>query len=228
VFWTEYHADIARGLPKIASGAYNTDLFAAKNLPFLLGEVAGNAAEPSGWAPLVQRIVAGGLYVILVGSSITICRRLLSFGDLRGALASLTPLERIFLVIGSAVIAGCFFAGQSIGYRGVFFLLAMPGLLAISRTSNRDIRNLGLGTCVVIVLLMWGECFRLALYRALEHPDVPEMLAGYLKVLVWLFRELGWWWTISVMLTVLVDFLWASPVALWLSWRFGHSVVGVK
>jgi hypothetical protein len=228
VFWAEYHAEIARGLPLIAWGPYYTDLFAAKNLPFLLGEVAGNAVEPSDWARLVQRVVAGGLYAILLGTSATICRKLLSFGELRGALASLGRSERIFLVIGSAVIAGCFFAGQSVGYRGVFFLLAMPGLLAISRTSSRDLRNLGLGTCVVVVLLMWGECFRLALYRALEHPGVPEMLAGNLKLLFWFFRELGWWWTISVMLTVLIDFLWASPVALWLSSRFRHSVVDVR
>jgi hypothetical protein len=228
VFWVEYHADIARGLPTIAWGPYNTDLFAAKNLPFLLGEVTGNAAEPSGWAPLVQRIVAGGLYAILVGSSVAICRRLLSFGELRGALASLTRLDRLFLVIGSAVIAGCFFAGQSIGYRGVFFLLVMPGLLAISRTSNADLRKLSLGTSVVIVLLMWGECFRLALYRALEDPGVPEMLAGNLKVLFWFFRELGWWWTVSVMLTVLADFLLDSPMMRWVSSRYDHSVIGVR
>jgi hypothetical protein len=125
------------------------------------------------------------------------------------------------------VIAGCFFAGQSVGYRGVFFLLAIPGLLAISRTSSRDIRNLGLGTCVVIVLLMWGECFRLALYRALERPGAPEMLAG-LKILFWLLRELGWWWTISVLLTVLADFLRNSPIVRWLSWRFDYLLVGVR
>jgi hypothetical protein len=77
-------------------------------------------------------------------------------------------------------------------------------------------------------MLMWGECFRLALYRALEHSGVPEMVASNMKVQFWLLRELGWWWTISVMLTVLVDFLWASPVALWASSRFRHSMVGVR
>jgi hypothetical protein len=228
LFWSGYHADIARGLPRISRGAYDTDLFAAKNLPFLLGEVAGSAIEPSSWAAVAQRIVSGGLYAILVGCSVTICRRLLSSGELRGALASLTRPEQIFLVIGSAVIAGCFFAGQSVGYRGVYFLLVMPGLLAISRTSSRDIRNLSLGTSVVIVLLMWGECFRLALFRALDHPGIPETLAGNLKILFWFSRELGWWWTISVTLTVLVDFLWASPVVLWVSSRFRHSVMGVR
>jgi len=220
VFWAEYHADILRGLPLIASGPYNTDLFAAKNLPFLLGEAAGNAAEPLGWAPQVQRIVASGIYAILIGSSITICRKLLSFDELRSALASLTELERIFLVIGSAVIAGCFFAGQSVGYRGVFLLMVLPGLLAVSRAPNHNIRNLSLGTTLVIVLLMWGECFRLALYRTVEHSGVPDVLAGNLKVQFWLLRELGWWWTASVMLTVLADFLWASPFISWISSRF--------
>jgi hypothetical protein len=43
-------------------------------------------------------------------------------------------------------------------------------------------RNFSFGTSVIIVLLMWGECFRLALHRALEHPGVPEILAGELDL----------------------------------------------
>jgi hypothetical protein len=214
-------------MPGIPSGPYNTDLFAAKNLPFLFGEAAGNAAEPSSWAPLARRIVAGGLYAILVGISITACRRLLSFGELRAALASLATLERVFLVIGSAVITGCFFAGQSIGYRGVFFLLVMPGLLTISRSSSRDVRNLGLRASVVIVLLMWGECFRLAIDRGLDHCG-SELLIGEVRISFWLIRELGWWWTVSIMLTVLTDFILDSPIMRWLSSRTGHSVMRVR
>jgi len=227
VFWAEYHVDIARGLPSIAQGPYNTDLFAAKNLPSLLGEATGSATAPLTWAPLVQRIVTGGLYATLLGFSLAVCRRLSGNDQLRRALASLKRPERVFLVIGSAVIAGCFFAGQSIGYRGVYFLLVMPGLLAISRTSGAHIRKLSLGTSVVIVALMWGECFRLALYRVLEHPGFPEALAGQLGLLFWVCRELGWWWTVSVMLTVLVDFFRVSPVALWLSSRFRGGVVAI-
>jgi UPF0716 family protein affecting phage T7 exclusion len=54
------------------------------------------------------------------------------------------------------------------------------------------------------------------------------MLAGNLKVLFWLFRELGWWWTVSVMLTVLADFLSDAPTMRWVFSRFDHQVVGVK
>jgi hypothetical protein len=226
VFWKVYQGEIARGLPNIANGPYNTDLFAAKNLPFLLGEVAGSVAETSS-ATLVGSIATGVLYAALVGACVAICRRLLRSGELHAALVSVSGLERGFLVIGSALIAGCFFAGQSIGYRGVFLLLVMPGLLAISRTPAREIRNLGLGASVVIVLLMWGECFRLALHRSLADPGSLQMLAGYLEILFWLLRELGWWWTISVMLAVLVDFLWDAPMMRWVLSRFDRSVEGV-
>ena len=123
-FWVGYHDEIARGLPLIPAGRYDTDLFAAKNLPFLVGMVAESAAEPSNFAPLLGRITTVGLYAALLTLCLAISRRLMRAGELPAALTSLPRLEQVFLVIGSAVISGCFFAGQSVGYRGVFLLLA--------------------------------------------------------------------------------------------------------
>jgi hypothetical protein len=147
----------------------------------------------------------------------------LGFGELRAALASLSSLERNSLLIGSAVIVGCFFAGQSIGYRGVFLLMIIPGLLAMSRDSSRHLRNLSIGTSLVIVLLMWGECLRLALYSALDYRSGSEVLAGEGKFFFWLIRELGWWWSVSVLLTILADFLLNAPMVRWLSSRCASS-----
>ncbi len=213
LFLAEYNGEIARGLKTIAHGPYNTDLFASKNLPFLLGEMVRNAAGPSRWAPLVEHAFAGAVYATLVGLCVVICRRLLGLGELSAALASLSGLERISLVIGSAVIVGCFFAGQSIGYRGVFLLLVIPGLIAITRRpASRDLHALGLGTSVVIVLLMWGECFRIALYHLLERINASPPVAGQLEFFYWLLHELGWWWAISVMLAILCDFIWEGPI----------------
>jgi hypothetical protein len=228
VFWAKYHVDIARGMPGIPSGPYNTDLFAAKNLPLMVSVVVESFAEPSPLAAQVGSIITGGIYAALVVACINHCRHLLRFAELRAALASQPCLERVLLVIGSAVIAGCFFAGQSVGYRGVFFLLVMPGLLTISRSSSRDVRNLGLRASVVIVLLMWGECFRLGIDRGLEHAGGSESLIGEVKFFFWLIRELGWWWTVSIMLTVLTDFILDSPITRWLSSRTGHSVMRVR
>jgi hypothetical protein len=221
VFWVDYHAEIARGLPNIARGPYNTDLFSSQNLPFLLGEAVANAAK---W-PLLGRLTAGGLYAILIAACVAIWWRLLRFAELRAVIASLAHLERVLLVIGSAVIAGCFFAGQSIGYRGVFLLFVMPGLLAISRASIREVRILGLGASVVIVLLMWGECFRHALYAVLAQLDIAEILADEIKVLFWLARELCWWSAISFMLAVLADFLQEAPIVCGMSSLFHRLAV---
>ena len=213
VFWMKYHIEIAEGLPGIAHGPYNTDLFAAKNLPFLLGEAATNIASPSSWGPLVGRTFAAAIYATMIGVCWVVCRRLLSSGELGTALASLSGLERTLLLIGCAVIVGCFFAGQSIGYRGVFLLMVVPGLLGIARSpASRNMRAVGTAASVVIVLLMWGECFRLALYRCFEHSGVSATIPAQLGFYFWLLRELGWWWIVAVMLGVLADFLRVSPV----------------
>lgn len=211
-FCAVYHDEIARGLPLIASGRYDTDLFSAKNLPFLIGMIAESVAGSSRLAALVGEITTVCLYAALLGVCIAVCRSLLRAGELSAALASLPRLERVLLLIGSAVIGGCFFAGQNIGYRGVFLLMIMPGLLALSRSRLRDVRVVSLGTSFVIVLLMWGECLRLALADALEHSGLPGVSATEVKIQFWLLRELCWWWTVGVLLAVLADFLRDSPI----------------
>jgi hypothetical protein len=197
VFWAGYHVEIVRGWANIPIGPYNTDLFAAKNLPFLIGIMVENAAAPSRFSAAFGWAATGALYGGLAGAALVICRRLSRFTELRAAIAELPDGERVLMVIGSAVIAGCFFAGQSIGYHGIFLLLVIPGLLALSRSGVRELRALCLGSTIVIVLLMWGECLR-------------QVLDGGFGF--WLLRELGWWWSISVMLALVADFLRESPV----------------
>jgi hypothetical protein len=196
IFWAAYHIEIVRGWANIATGPYNTDLFAAKNLPFLIGIMVESGAAPSRFAAAVGWVVTAGLYGGLVCATLAICRRLSRFAELRAAIAELPALEQVLMVIGSAVIAGCFFARQCIGYRGIFLLLVLPGLLALSRSAGRGLRALCLGTAIVIVLLMWGECLRQAFGGGF----------GF-----WLLRELGWWWSVSVMLALVADFIRESP-----------------
>ncbi len=211
-FWAAYHVEIVRGSAEISTGSYNTDLFAAKNLPFLIGMLVEKASAPSRFGAALGWVVTTGLYGGLAGAALAICRRLSRFAELRAAIAELPDGERVLMVIGGAVIVGCFFTGQSIGYRGIFLLLVMPGLLALSRTAVRGLRALCLGSAIVIVFLMWGECLRQAL----------EGGFGF-----WLLRELGWWWSVSVMLALVADFLRESPVlrgvSAWFSRQPVHS-----
>jgi hypothetical protein len=205
-FWLEYHAEIARGISS-SQGSYYWDLFSAQNLTLPLAHVAGTITR----SPLVAQITAIGCFAALLIVVVSICRRLLNMRELRVVLATLPRRERLLLVIGSAVIAGCFFAGQNVGYRGVYLLLVMPGLLTMVRSQVREVRVVALSTSVTIVLLMWGECLRLALYHVLDQTDLTFFAIGF-KSLFWLLRELCWWWTVSLMLAVLADFLSGTPI----------------
>jgi hypothetical protein len=53
---------------------------------------------------------------------------------------------------------------------------------------------------------------------------VPATIAGQLGFYFWLIRELGWWWTVAVMLGVLAEFLRVSPVLRRASSRLDRSV----
>jgi hypothetical protein len=189
LFLAAYLPDIERGLPLIAAGSYFSDLFAAKNLPFgvagfIFGQSGGSAT------PFTVTLLGAFLYSLLVLGGALICRRLLTLTALRPTFCRISGYGRIFLVVGSTLIVGCFFAGQSIGYRGIFLLFVLPGLLAIARVApDSVVRSLGRATAIVLVLLMWEQSFWTGLG------------------IIWLVRELAWWWIVSVMVAFLLVFL---------------------
>jgi len=210
LFFAAYLPDITRGVLTIASGPYFTDLFAAKNLPFGLAEFSAGGAGDS----FSITLLGIGLYGLLVLGGALICRRILINTTIRSTLSQICDCERIFLVIGSALIVGCFFAGQSIGYRGVFLLFILPGLLAVPHVAaDFALRRLCRAAAVVLVLLMWEECFRIGLETVFAHEEIP-LFADNLRILVfWLARELAWWWFVSVMVAFLLVFLAESETA---------------
>jgi hypothetical protein len=209
MFAVLYLPDIEKGLPLIPTGSYFTDLFAAKNLPFgaadLLNAAAGNPSD-LGSSPF--RFAACGLYTLLAAACVELCKHIVELPGFRPTLARLTPPESMFLVIGSLLMTGCFFSGQSIGYRGIFLLLILPGLLALSRNAgDRNMRLLGSGTSALLVFLMWGEFLRTHLLAALTWLDAGARLTHLAWFGFWLVRELVWWWLMSVLGAIIFHIL---------------------
>ena len=207
LFFAAYLPDITRGVPTIASGPYFTDLFAAKNLPFGLAEF--NFVQPGGPGSSFSITLLGTcLYGLLVLGGALICRRILTGTALRSTFSQISYYERIFLIVGSTLIVGCFFAGQSIGYRGIFLLFILPGLLAMARVATDVVlRRLCRAAAIVLVLLMWEECFRIGLESIFAHLDTPPFADNLRIFTFWLARELAWWWIVSVMVAFLLIFL---------------------
>jgi hypothetical protein len=138
-----------------------------------------------------------------------------------------------FLFTGAALICGCFFASQSVIYRGIYLLLALPGLAELSRRQQTPLRRrLFASAGAAIVFVLWtpflDQCLKfvgltgpvayIGLARRtalLNHYDNYDNFPGFtLGYVLWLAGELAWWWIITLLLAVLGAFvarteLWA-------------------
>jgi hypothetical protein len=111
--------------------------------------------------------------------------------------------ESRVLVAGAALIAGCFFASQNIGYRGVHLILALAGLLALRREAGGPARGLLAALAVGVVLLMWDGAFR----HILELHGRRTTRALY-----WLTREVLWHVLVAVLIGMLGLYVRRSPL----------------
>ncbi len=192
VFIGVYHAELALAFAGLPRGYYFHDRFGAADLPYGLATLF----------PAIPPLPVLAALMIAAGSGMAV----LAFrGKLGAANRLLDPGERTFLVIGCTLMVGCFFTGQSIGYRGVFMLFALPGLFALARLAeSAALRALFSVSGFLAIFLLWGEFFRLAIGRVTADPWVNF---GF-----WLGRELVWWWVMGVMGALLLRFVLDSEI----------------
>ncbi len=221
MFGVAYSDEIVKTLPYIPVGGYIEGVFGAKNLPLQLGDMATAAF---GQAGSVGNVAAVACLAFLAAGVVAIGRRFTVEGGLPAAMTALATREHNLLVLGSAVICGCFFAGQNVWYRAIFLLMVLPGLFALARaaTSRRG-RHWSLGTSIAIVVLMWEEFFRFHIDPIIAGIGAPIPVAVELRFLFWLTREVAWWWVVAVLLAILVEFLRRSAVACELTSWFRRS-----
>jgi hypothetical protein len=205
-FIAYFHVELAAAAASPYSGSYFTDLFGAKNLPNGIAIFAAQRLSPGSPAEaLVSRYLPPAFGALLV---LVMARRVLAAAarpDLQAMIAALPARDAMFLTLGAALICGCFFAGQNVGYRGVYFLFVLPGLLTRWRGAARPgQRRLFMSASLLVVLLMWEECFRHAI-GALAPDIVARMW--------WLLRELAWWYMAGLLTAILLCVVRCSAMA---------------
>jgi hypothetical protein len=233
VFIAAFHGEIIASLSNIPGGGYATGMFGAHSpggayfsdnfgAPVLLGGVkqfiAAGSAVPDSLAHRLLLIgIVAGTALIAVFPAIRMARTPAT----RAAIAQLCPRQNFYLAGGAALIAGCFFAGQSVNYRGVHLLMVLPAFLALSgRAADPQDRLLFWRASLVIVFLMWGDCFRFWLSS--------EGLLQ-LRLALWVIRELLWWWLVGVLAGVLLGVALESPLFRVLAERFaGRPAAGAS
>jgi hypothetical protein len=141
--------------------------------------------------PLVMQLMYAAMIIAAVW------RAIINMPQYRATMAALPPARLVFLIAGAGIACACFFLAQNILYRAVVLLLALPGACTLAETLPK-----ARWLAVVMVLLMWESLFRvgtLAIMLALTGPA----LAYASVIMVWLCRELLWWWMVTQFLAVL-------------------------
>ncbi|OYV50484.1 MAG: hypothetical protein B7Z77_05780 [Acidocella sp. 20-58-15] len=117
-------------------------------------------------------------------------------------LPQVDPSRLVFLVAGALLIVFCFFAAQNVYYRGIFLVMLLPGFwnLAYPRSGGTDWRARLL--IVLTLALLWEAAIREVVHGVIGGA-FPLWVEEATMVVVWLARELAWWWLV-IQLTALV------------------------
>jgi hypothetical protein len=195
--------ELARALKNIESGSRFSINFGAANLPIALGAIFS------------LREHAATLVLESCGLLLAVCGALLlrRHEDFDAALEALDPRRRALMLLGSALIAGCFFAAQNAPYRCIYFLFVLPGLCEMRRLPvSSAARRRAARITTAAIFLLWGQFFQRALAQTVLALDLPLGLANAMQLVFWLAREAMWWWVVTALLAFVLSLLERSPL----------------
>ena len=118
-------------------------------------------------------------------------------------MSRISSQRMVFLIAGALIIVFCFFITQNVYYRGIFLLMVVPGFwgLAFPRKESRDRRAILLLT--LIMALLWEATIR-AIVHEIAAVLLPAWAGEAAMVIVWVARELAWWWLIIQLLALII------------------------
>lgn len=200
-FGAYYHPVLGRALANIPAAFYFTDSFSAENLPFGLAEV------------LARDFCRVAIAVSLLGAlaAVAAVRALRTFRLIGRQQLEWNGREMHCLVIGAVLVTACFFAGQNIAYRGIFFLLVLPGLVELHRSAQEPAtRRFWRQMIAAVLFVMWQEFLRRSLHT-IAAPGQRQGLTSRAELFFWLGRELVWWWLVAGLAAIILAYFRQSP-----------------
>lgn len=196
------HADLAKALANIPALSYFGGSFSALNLPFGLAQAVLGRQLSRAAGPLLLSILA----------ALAIARTRRTAGLLASADLDRNGSAGQALLVGALLLTACFCAGQNIDYRGIYFVLVMPGLVRLYQLAagDRALRRFLARMIAALLFLLWEEPLH-RMVHALAGLIPGGWLGPRLELLFWIGRELVWWWLISGLAAIAVAYLWRTP-----------------
>jgi hypothetical protein len=190
IFSADYFfAELPRLVANLPHEAAFSNVFGASDLPDGITYVLFHGAFSG-----AERATKAALYGILLWrTAIGVVRLFRS--RFRTALRGLPERELLYLVAGAALISGCFFAGRSIGYREIFLLLTLPGLLFLAGTGDDRANGSSASRAhLLVIVILWMGVIT---WGGLIPRSMIEMFGTAVQqrlyMLFWFIFELLWW-----------------------------------
>lgn len=198
IFWGE----LMEALANIPVASPFGDAVGIVNLPRALARAMAAVIEmgPRGQASLTL-LFRFLLTVVVVKWAIGLAGR----SAFVAAVVRLSERDSIWLVVGCLVMGGCYLLTQNVGYRGIYLLIVLIGLLALRRASDDPAVSSEVSRMALLTpLIMWMEGIRLWVRLLVETIAAPTVVYQFVIVLIWLVRELLWLNLERVLLAVLL------------------------
>lgn len=219
-FLARYGHGTATAIAILPEGLPFRCVFGAVNLPFgllLLRDLPVLTLEPD----VQQYFVAMGhpfaaAFIILTARVMTVAALIWAIivaPKYRGLWQGLDARRQVFFLAGAVTIVFCFLAAQNLDYRGVFFLLTLPGLWAMAGRADEAMRRGMLALLAAVLVLLWEGFFR-HLVAVAGSVFLPSALAVYPGIAFWLFRDCLWWWVVVRLAAFVVCFLYEGMAKL--------------
>jgi hypothetical protein len=197
-----FHAEVAKMVRNISP---NSD-FGAQLLPQAILDSEMHAGPAV--LGLMRLATFAALFLAMAGWFFGVVR----WRDFRVALSRLPEPEKIFLLIGAALIVGCFFAGPNIIYRGIHLLFTLPGLLAMKRMEDdMRVRRVAVQGCVLVVALTWANFFiwtgvlhRISLVSWIDTVPGVRLVRFFWYNSLWYIIQIAWWQVVTLFIAILI------------------------
>jgi hypothetical protein len=211
LFWLGFRHELQAALGNLPAGT-PFDMIGIVNIPLFvsLGDKAGEHAS----LQMSCRLWLTACVMILA-------YKLAVRPHFAASLARLPEAHLVWLMIGCLVMGGCYLAIQNVGYRGIYLLPVLSGLLALRRVTDDSRLRAELGrVTLAIVPIMWMEGIRY--WAKTLALNVGDAAAIFIQLAFWLVREILWLYLACMMTAVVMSYLAQSTMGR--SW-YNHSLL---
>jgi hypothetical protein len=210
IFYLTFRTELPRSLANIPLGRPFGDLVGIMNLPRGLIEIAAGMLKLSKSIEIITvHLMRGVLTISVLACGWWVAQQ----RPFRLAFQKLSSADATWLVMGCSIMTACYLAGQSVGYRGIYLLPVITGLLALRRHCEGRLLSIVSFAVAALIPLMWMEAIRVWSGIAVGKIDPSMHVLWWVSTTVWTIRELLWLALAGVMSAVLIVFMEKSTSA---------------